>query len=189
MRIATVAFALLFLATLTCAWQLPNPAWIAALYVTPVFGVLAITGGLLFVFELMLGPNVRAVAPAVAIALGLFAALFVEFEEIFLLFANAEALPLDRVGGKLLASGTAGAALSAIWLGGYGLRASYKASQIASVVALTLAVYALAFIPEVLQVSFPAPWMCALFTLTAAFVALVSWPSREASDAGTAQDS
>lgn len=178
MRIATAAFTLLFFAALVGAWQLQGPAWMVGLYGAPALGVLMVTGFLLLLFELMLGPGARAVAPAVAIALGLFAALFVEFEEVFELFVNAENLPLDQVGRKLLASGALGAALGAIWLGGYGLRAPYRASQIASVAGLTLAVYALAFIPVTLRIGFPAPWMCALFTLTAALVVLLSWPAR-----------
>ena len=184
MRIATAAFALIFFAALVGAWQLQGPAWMIGLYGAPVFGVLMVTGCLLLLFELLLGPSVRAVAPAIAIALGLFAALFVEFEEVFELFVNAKSLPLDQVGKKLLAGGAVGAALGAIWLGGYGLRAPYRGSQLASVVSLTLAVYALAFIPAALQISFPAPWMCALFTLTAALIALLSWPSRGAPASG-----
>lgn len=184
MRIATAAFCLLFFAALVGAWQLPPPAWFVGLYLAPALGVLALTGVLLIVFELMLGPHARAVVPTVGIALGLIAALFVELEPVTELFARADSLPLDRVTEKLLAMGALGASLGAVWLGGYGLRAPYKASQLASVAALTLSAYALAFVPMALSVSFPAPWMCALFTLTAALVALLSWAGREDGAAG-----
>lgn len=185
MRIATATFALLFFTALVCAWQLPSPAWLFGLYAAPALGALMAAGLVLLLFELLLGPSARAVVPAVAIALGLFAALFAEFEAVFDLLARAESLPLDQVGKKLLASGAIGAALGALWLGSYGLRAPYRASQIASVVGLTLAVYALAFVPSALQIAFPAPWMCALFTLTAALIALLSWQEGRHTSQGT----
>ena len=66
MRIATVAFCLFFFAALVGAWQLPPPAWFVGLYLAPALGVLALTGVLLIVFELMLGPHARAVSPMTA---------------------------------------------------------------------------------------------------------------------------
>jgi len=135
MRLLAAICCVLSFAALLCANYLPNgPYWYAALYALPLvvsLFVVTLAGALL---EHLLGMAFRAVAPAVGVALALFAVLHC-------IFAGApgvlpEGLPFEGLAAKALSIVALGAVAGAILMGSLGLRAPYLASQICATLAL-----------------------------------------------------
>ena len=176
MKIAALCLGILFFAFLAGSAWLPGPWWIASLYVTPIFGV-AFAAALLALFVgFFVGPAIREILPFVAVFIGMTALIFVETENVTLMFSGMleKGLYLEEVVSKLCASGAVGGACVAVWFGWSGLRTLRRISQILGIVAMSLGAYVLAYIPVVLHVSFPAPWMCASIVLSALLVFLVT---------------
>lgn len=182
MRIAAICLGILFFALLAGSAWLPAPWWIASLYGAPVFGV-AFAAALLALFVgFFVGPAIREILPFVGAFLGLTAFVFVETENVMLMFSGMleKGLYLEQVGSRLCAMGAAGGACTAVWFGWAGLRTLRRTSQILGILAISLGAYVLACIPVILNVSFPAPWMCASIVLSALLVFLITRSSESA---------
>lgn len=179
MRIAAVVLGVLFFAFLAGSAWMPAPWWFAALYGAPVFGV-AFAAALLALFiGFFVGPTIREILPFIGTFIGMTALIFVETESVTLMFSGMleKGLYLEQVTSRLCATGALGGAGVAVWFGWSGLKTPHRAPQILGIVSISLGAYVLACIPIVVNVSFPAPWMCSLIVLSAL---LVFWITRPA---------
>ena len=142
MRLLASICCVLSFAALLCAYWLPTgPYWYASLYALPLSASLLAVTLASALLEYLLGAGFRAVAPAMGVALALFAVLHC-------IFAGApgvmpEGLPLDDRSAKALSIVALGAVAGAILLGTWGLRAPYLASQLCATIALGGAAIAL----------------------------------------------
>jgi hypothetical protein len=158
MRLLTLLGLVLTALALSGAAFLGPPYWLWALWAVPLLATLTAVGLAVSLLELLLGPRVRSVAPALAAALALFAGLYALFEQAPGTFPT-EPLLLRDLGAKALSICALGADLAALGLGAYGLRAPGRPAQLLAVAALAGAVLTLGTAAAAFGLPRLSPWL------------------------------
>jgi hypothetical protein len=150
---AALTFVLAFAALLAARYVESGPLWLDALWALPLCTTLFAVALLCALLEYLLGAGFRAVAPAIALALGLFALLYAVFERAPGTMPSG--LPLLDLWPKTFSLMALGATASALVLAIFGLRAPFLASQLCSALALG----EVAFVARESAVGFGLPFL------------------------------
>ena len=177
MRLFAAVTLVLALAALLCARYLDTgPLWYHALWALPLCATIFFVALAAALLEHLLGVGFRSVAPALALALGLFALLYSLYERAP--GTLPEGLPLSDLGEKALSVSALGAAAGALVLAVYGLRAPQLASQLAAALALAEVVFVARASAMGFGLPFLSPFTLGLLAASIPVFVLSAWMRR-----------